>query len=327
MDLLRLLEKAPKKYSVADVQAQKVDAVSVILEADLQELLTNQVKDRTAQLAAELKHMKTRLAELEADRSNSGGIERAAAEAALEAEAKALEAQAAAELRAEQAEAKLRSLETKPPGTGATPKLPAPGPDPARLEAEKRLAELEKKLAEAEKKAAEAEKKAAEAEKKASGGPRIPAGADPAKLEAAEKKLADSEKKLADAEKKAADADAKAKAAEAKAAGLEADLAKAKSAPPSGGAGAAPADDGVPAEPATPDDHKKARRLVDALLDDVVGEDEAKAKASFGKKSFRADFAKSLETARKQYVKRVKAHVRGEKDHWDEAIEALEKKG
>ena len=320
MDLLRLLEKAPKKYSVADVQAQKVDAVSVILEADLQELLTNQVKDRTAQLAAELKHMKTRLAELEADRSNSGGIERAAAEAALEAEAKALEAQAAAELRAEQAEAKLRSLETKPPGTGATPKLPAPGPDPARLEAEKRLAELEKKLA-------EAEKKAAEAEKKASGGPRIPAGADPAKLEAAEKKLADSEKKLADAEKKAADADAKAKAAEAKAAGLEADLAKAKSAPPSGGAGAAPADDGVPAEPATPDDHKKARRLVDALLDDVVGEDEAKAKASFGKKSFRADFAKSLETARKQYVKRVKAHVRGEKDHWDEAIEALEKKG
>jgi DNA repair exonuclease SbcCD ATPase subunit len=303
MDLLRLLDKAPKKYSIADVQAQKVDAVSVILEGDLQELLTNQVKDRTAQLAAELKHMKTRLAELEADRSNSGGIERAAAEAALEAEAKALEAQAAAELRAEQAEAKLRTLEAKPPATGAAAKLPASGPDP-------RVAELEKKLA-------DSEKKLAEAEKKSSGGPKIPAGADPAKLEAAEKRLADSEKKLADAE-------ARAKAAEDKVSGLEADLAKAKSAP----AAAAPAaDDGVPAEPATPDDHKKARRLVDALLDDVVGEDEAKAKASFGKKSFRTDFGKSLEMARKQYVKRVKAHVRGEKDHWDEAISALEAKG
>lgn len=311
MDLLRLLDKAPKKYSIADVQAQKVDAVSVILEADLQELLTNQVKDRTAQLAAELKHMKTRLAELEADRTNSGGIERAAAEAALEAEAKALEAQAAAELRAEQAEAKLRALEAKQPGTGAVAKLPAPGADPKVAELEKKAAELEKKLAEAEKKAAEASK-----------GPKIPAGADPAKLEAAEKKLADAEKKLAEAEAKAADAEARARAVEAKVSGLEADLARARSAP------AAPAaDDGPPAEPATPDDHKKARRLVDALLDDVVGEDEAKAKASFGKKSFRTDFAKSLETARKQYVKRVKAHVRAETDHWDEAIAALEAKG
>ncbi len=317
MDLLRLLDKVPKKFTVADVQAQKVEAVSVITDADLQELLTTQVKDRTAQLAAELKHMKTRLAELEADRTNSGGIERAAAEAALEAEAKALEAQAAAELRAEQAEAKVRTLEAKGGAGGVTPAATAKpaGPDP-------KVADLEKKLAEAERKTAEAEKKAIEAEKKSSGGPKIPAGADPAKLEAAEKKLADSEKKLGEAE-------ARAKAAEAKVAGLEADLAKAKSASPSPGAGAAApaADDGPPAEPATPDDHKKARRLVDALLDDVVGEDEAKAKTSFGKKSFRTDFAKSLETARKQYVKRVKAHVRGEKDHWDEAIAALEAKG
>jgi hypothetical protein len=98
---------------------------------------------------------------------------------------------------------------------------------------------------------------------------------------------------------------------------------KAREAAAAGGGG----DAGGPAEPVTPDDHKKARRLVDALLDDVVSEDEAKAKASFAKKSFKTDFSKELETARKQYVKRVKASVRGEQDHWNDAIEARQAKG
>src|SRR5690606_14263425 len=72
-------------------------------------------------------------------------------------------------------------------------------------------------------------------------------------------------------------------------------------------AAASGGEDGGPAEPVTPDDHKRARRLVDALLDDIINEDEGRAKGSLGRKAFRDDFKKELETARRQYVKRVKA--------------------
>lgn len=316
----RLLERVKPKFTVEDITQGKAEAVSVITVEDLNEMITTQVRDRTAQLAGELKQHKTRVAELEKEKSQSGGLERAAAEAALEAEARALDAQAAAEVRAEQAEAKLRALEA---GGGAAAAKPAAD--------DGKLKELETKLAAAEAKVKAAEEKARAAEAKAAEKPAAAPAAKPdtkaldaaeEKARAAEARAKAADEKAAAAEAKVTAADEKARAAEAKVADLEKALAAAKSAAP-----AAEADDGVPAEPVTPEDHKKARRLVDALLEDVVSEDEAKVKASVAKKTFRKDFEKALGAARKQYVKRVKAAVRADKDHWDEALAAIEAKG
>lgn len=268
VDPMRILEKATKRYTLEHLAKDEVEAVSVLALDELEGLITAQVKERTSQLAAELKHVRSRLQGLEAEQNQAGGLERAAADAALEAEARALEAKAAAELRAEQAEAKARELERRlEDGAGA-----APAPAPAAPAADDgRLAALEEQLA--------------------------------------------GEKRRGD------EASARCDELTAKVAALEADLKKAKE---SGGGGGG--EDGGPVEPVTPDDHKRARRLVDALLDDIINEDEGRAKGSLSKKAFRVEFKKELETARRQYVKRVKAAARGDMDHWNEAIDALEKK-
>lgn len=259
MDPMRILEKATKRYTLDHLKNDQVEAVSVLALDELDALIASQVKERTSQLAAELKHVRTRLQELEKEQNSAGGLERAAADAALEAEAKALEAKAAAELRAEQAESRARDLERQLEAGAAAPK-----DDGRAAELEGKVAALEGELA----------------------GARSAAG----EVDALRAKLGT----------------------------LEADLKKAKE---------AAGESGGPAEPVTPDDHKKARRLVDALLDDVIAEDEARARSSFAKKSFMVDFKKELDTARKQYVKRVKAAVRGDQDHWTDAIEARQNKG
>ncbi|MBX3470345.1 MAG: hypothetical protein KF878_26045 [Planctomycetes bacterium] len=279
MDPMRLLEKTTKRFTLDHLRKDEVEAVSVLALDELDALITAQVTERTGQLAAELKHVRKRLQELEAEQSQAGGLERAAADAALEAEARALEAKASAELRADQAEARVRELERQlADGAGAAP---APAAEAAPAQDDGKLAALEEQVRALEERAARAEQRAA------------------------------------DAEGRVADAEGRAGAAEARVAGLEADLKKAREA----GGG-----DGEPAEPVTPDDHKRARRLVDALLDDIVNEDEARAKAALKSKAFRVNFAGELETARRQYVKRVKAAVRGDQDHWNEAIDALEAK-
>lgn len=267
VDPMRILEKATKRYTLEHLAKDEVEAVSVLALDELDGLITAQVKERTSQLAAELKHVRSRLQGLEAEQNQAGGLERAAADAALEAEARALEAKASAELRAEQAEAKTRELERRLAEAGGAPVADAPTAAPA---------------------------------------------ADDGRFAALEEQLV-SERRRGD------EATGQVDALKAQVAALEAEVKKAAE---SGGGG----EDGGPAEPVTPDEHKRARRLVDALLDDIINEDEGRAKGSLGKKAFRVDFRKELETARRQYVKRVKASARGDQDHWNEAIDALEKK-
>lgn len=262
MDPMRILEKATKRFTLEHLRAEEVEPVSVLALDELEALVTAQVTERTGQLAAELKHVRKRLQELEAEQSQAGGLERAAADAALEAEASALEAKAAAELRAEQAEARARDLERQlADAAGGAAAAPAPAP----ADDEGKLAAVEEQLAGERRRADEGEARAGE---------------------------------LA-----------------ARVAELEAALEKAQA-----------AGDGEPTEPVTPDDHKRARRLVDALLDDIINEDEPRARPALQSRSFRVNFAGELEMARKQYVKRVKAAARGDQDHWNEAIDALEDK-
>jgi len=77
------------------------------------------------------------------------------------------------------------------------------------------------------------------------------------------------------------------------------------------------------AEPITKDDHSRARRLADALIEDVVNEEEEKAKESIEAGSFAEDFADELKGAYQTYCRRTKAAVRAEQDHWQEALAAL----
>lgn len=272
MDPMRILEKAPKRFTLDHLRTQQVEPVSVLALDELEALITSQVTERTSQLAAELKHVRKRLEELEAEQSQAGGLERAAADAALEAEARALEAKAAAELRAEQAEARARELEQKlAEATSAAPAASAAPP------------------------------------------------ADDGKVAALEEQVRGLEEQLVAERRRAEEAEARAGELTARVADLEGKLKQAQEAAGGG-------EDGGPAEPVTPEDHKRARRLVDALLDDIINEDEDRAKQALKSRSFRVNFAAELETARKQYVKRVKAIVRGEQDHWNEAIDALEAK-
>ncbi len=275
MDPLRILEKANKRFTLDHLKNDEVEPVSVLALDELDALITTQVTERTSQLAAELKHVRKRLQELEAEQSQAGGLERAAADAALEAEARALEAKAAAELRAEQAEARARDLEGQLAAATAGAAESAPAPAAAA------------------------------------------SPVDDGKLAALEEQARALEGQLTAERARADEAAGEASALGAKVAELEAALEKAKSA----GGG----DDG-PAEPVTPDDHKRARRLVDALLDDIVNEDEDRARQALKARAFKVNFASELETARRQYVKRVKAAVRGDQDHWNEAIDALEAK-
>lgn len=275
MDPMRILEKAPKRFTLEHLKTDQVEPVSVLALDELDALITAQVTERTSQLAAELKHVRKRLQELEAEQSQAGGLERAAADAALEAEARALEAKAAAELRAEQAEARARELERQLEDAAAAGSAPAAAP-----------------------------------------------AADDGKAAALEEQVRGLEDQLGAERRRAEEAEARAAELTARVTELEGALKQAQEAPKPA---AAPAPE-EPAEPVTPDDHKRARRLVDALLDDIVNEDEDRAKQALKSRSFRVNFGPELETARKQYVKRVKASVRGDQDHWNEAIDALEAK-
>ena len=105
-----IIEKASTRFTLKDVEDRRVEAVSVIALDELEGLLQQQVQERTGQLQREVESLRARLAEAEA---GGGGLEAAAADAALQAEAAALEAKAAAELRAEQAEARVSELEAQ----------------------------------------------------------------------------------------------------------------------------------------------------------------------------------------------------------------------
>lgn len=105
-----ILSRASTRYTLEDVQERRVDVDSVISLDELENLIRQQVEERTAALQGEVEELRARLTEAEA---GGGGLERAAADAALQAEAAALEAKAAAELRAEQAESRVGALEAR----------------------------------------------------------------------------------------------------------------------------------------------------------------------------------------------------------------------
>lgn len=105
-----IIEKASSRFTIEDVEARRVEAVSVIAVEELETLISQQVEERTGALQREVEGLRARLAEAEA---GGGGLEAAAADAALQAEAAALEAKAAAELRAEQAESRANELQLR----------------------------------------------------------------------------------------------------------------------------------------------------------------------------------------------------------------------
>ena len=92
-----------------------------------------------------------------------------------------------------------------------------------------------------------------------------------------------------------------------------------------GGGGQSDDDDGPP-EPVTEDDLFQAKRLAHALLEDVFTDDEEKTNQAIADGKFREVFAEQLERARRNHVKRVKAHVRAERDFWEEILSEFEKK-
>ena len=76
----------------------------------------------------------------------------------------------------------------------------------------------------------------------------------------------------------------------------------------------------------TDSDRNGARRIAEAFLEDVFSDDEEKTNKAIADGDFREVFAKELKAAHRQYVKRVKAHVRADADFWEEKIEELLKK-
>ena len=66
------------------------------------------------------------------------------------------------------------------------------------------------------------------------------------------------------------------------------------------------------------------RRLASALLEDVFSDDEEKTNKALADGNFRELFSTELDSAHKQYRKRVKAHVRAESDFWEETLKECE---
>lgn len=259
MDLLDGIEK---RYTIQDVQDQRVETVSVVGVDELEAAVEAAVAARTEKLQAELTRAKADLA-----KGSGGGLEAAAAEAALEAEARALEEKAEAENRAREAETRASRLEARV----------------AELEAasgqvdEAKVGELEAKVAELEGKAARASELEGELAGKAA-------------------RVTELEAKVAELEGKAAQV-----------AELESKL-------------AAAGDDGDPAEPVTEDDKRHAKRLAQALLDDVFSDDEKATNEALKKGNFDEQFKAQLKKAHQQYVKRVKAHVRAGTPFWEDTL-------
>ncbi|MEZ6184267.1 MAG: hypothetical protein R3F62_04550 [Planctomycetota bacterium] len=84
---------------------------------------------------------------------------------------------------------------------------------------------------------------------------------------------------------------------------------------------AASADD----EEVTEEDHSRAARLARALLEDVVQDGGDDAEKAVAEGTFKQDFAAQIKTAKSTFNRRTPAAVRGERDHWEAAIEALKK--
>jgi hypothetical protein len=106
---VELISKIQSRYTMEDVAEQRAIPVSVITEEDLEATMQSAIDAATADLTLRLQQAEEQLANAEA----GGGLEEAAADAALEAEALALEAKAQADQRATVAESRVVELEEK----------------------------------------------------------------------------------------------------------------------------------------------------------------------------------------------------------------------
>ena len=70
----------------------------------------------------------------------------------------------------------------------------------------------------------------------------------------------------------------------------------------------------------TDSDRTQAQRVAEAFLEDVFSDDEDKTNKAIKDGTFREEFAQELKRAHRKYVKRIKAHVRADKDWWETTI-------
>ena len=63
------------------------------------------------------------------------------------------------------------------------------------------------------------------------------------------------------------------------------------------------------------------RGIAEAFLEDVFSDDEDKTNKAIKDGTFRDAFAEELKRAHRKYVKRIKAHVRADKDFWETTIQ------
>jgi len=185
---------------------------------------------------------------------------------------------------------------------------------------EEQIATLKSKLNEAESKLASGDSDGAELERAAA---EAAMEAEAAALEAkaaAELRAEEAEAKLAELEKNGAAGGADVEKLEKQIKDLEGEVEKlkAENAELKQKAEESPADEKVDEA-----DHSRAARLAKALLEDVVAEDEDKAKAAIEKGTFRDDFAAAIKKAHATFNRRTSALVRGERDHWEEALDGL----
>ena len=82
----------------------------------------------------------------------------------------------------------------------------------------------------------------------------------------------------------------------------------------------------TPAEPQgiTDDDHSRARRLAETLIQDVIDEEEDDAQAALKDGTFREKFSSELAGVKRTYDRRTPDEVTAEQDHWEEVLAALE---
>lgn len=314
-----ILSRASTRWTLDDVKERRVDVETVISTDELESLIKQQVDERTAALTGELDELRARLNEAES--GGGGGLERAAADAALQAEAAALEAKAAAELRAEQAEGRVAVLEVRlkelESGSG--------GGRTAELEA--RVKELEAQLA-AKPAPAPGPRKMGD-----SGGiPRPDLKGEPATAKVPLPKPPSRETGKAAPPSSARPEPAKPEAARAEAAPGRPEPAK----PEAAKAEAAPAKPPAPSRPepkaaaaptpVTEEDHARAMRTARGLIEDVISEDEEDARKALVTGSFREKYASALGRAKQSYERRVKDAVRSARDHWDMALKEAEEK-
>jgi uncharacterized small protein (DUF1192 family) len=207
-----ILAQAKGRYTIKDVEKQQVEVVSVLEVDELNAWVAKEIESKVAALAAEVEQLKAQLAE-----AQGGGLEQAAADAALEAEAAALEAKAEAEQRAEAAEAKVAELTQRLTDLAGSQVAPLPEPEPE------------------------------------------------------------------------------------------------------------PEPESEP-EGVTEDDHNRARRLADTLLEDLIDEEEDTAKEALAAGTFREVLSGEIAGLKRTYDRRTPDGIKAERDHWEEALAAIEAK-